>query len=383
MKIRFAKRQFMDIFLVACAFSYPLTSLFSGFASNLKFFSAISLIALGIYSFFKTGRATRAAITFVLFFTIAFFLVAVSLSWSVSLQEKIKTFLGVITIFGIVTSFILLRDRYSSITDQAFVLIGLIAIITFFSSPTAYQEARVSFNNNNPIWMARVLGLAAIGSVHLLVSRKYNPLLLITIIFISLYAIVATGSRGPLIAVMAVVIAAAFFSPYRRKLVSIVTLGFFFVTAFIFVKYLGFFSGARGLSFSSEDTGTVSIRQEIYEYTLNLIFQNPAGIGIGQFYYLWQPYPHNIFLEFIVEWGWLSGGFMSYLIIFTGYKLFTMRKTYLFIFLVYIYELVNALFSGDITSPRFLYAVIFFALIKALEDTFRTFKFSIRSRSYS
>lgn len=74
---------------------------------------------------------------------------------------------------------------------------------------------------------------------------------------------------------------------------------------------------------------------------------------------------------------------MSYLIIFTGYKLFTMRKTYLFIFLVYIYELVNALFSGDITSPRFLYAVIFFALIKALEDTFRTFKFSIRSRSYS
>src|SRR5690606_31202330 len=148
-------------------------------------------------------------------------------------------FLGVVTLFGITASFILLRDRYLSIADQIFVLIGLIAIITFFSAPAAYQEARVSFDNNNPIWMARVLGLAAIGSVHLLVSRKYNSLLLITIIFISLAAIVATGSRGPLIAVIAVVIAAAFFSPYRRKLVSIVTLGFFFITAFIFIKFLG------------------------------------------------------------------------------------------------------------------------------------------------
>ncbi len=378
MKVRIAKRQYLDIVLVACAFSYPLTSIFSGSATNLKFLSAIFLVVLSAYSFLKVGWSVRISIVLTICLTIIFFLLAILYLWPISSQEKIIVFLGVIAIFGIAAAFILLRDRYVSIIDQSFVLIGLIAIIAFLSSPTSYQEARVSFDNNNPIWMARVLGLAAIGAVHLLVSRQYSPLFLLPIIFVSLATIVATGSRGPLLAVIAAIVAAAFFSPYKKKVISLIALGFFFIAVFIFIELSGFSSNARGLSFSLEETQTEAIRLETYAYALFLISQNTFGIGIGQFYYLWQTYPHNIFLEFLVEWGWLSGGLMVYLIVFAGYKLFIDRKTHLFLFLIYVYELVNSLLSGDVTSPRFLYAVVFFAIIKSLEDTFRASKVSIK-----
>ncbi|MDA1845556.1 hypothetical protein PDK16_27005 [Bacillus cereus] len=60
-------------------------------------------------------------------------------------------------------------------------------------------------------------------------------------------------------------------------------------------------------SFISDDklTGVLDNRNFIYEYSMTTIKENFFGVGIGTFQTIYQVFPHNIFLDILLTYGFL------------------------------------------------------------------------------
>jgi len=277
---------------------------------------------------------------------------------------KIYNYLGILFIFGVLNFLIFLYAPLVSRIHIVFMILGLILVIMFLVNPSEYQEQRMSFEDTNPIWMARALGLSAIGAFFLWLRAEKLSLFPIVVIVVSLYTIVLTGSRGPLLAVFISMLVGLMLVTSRQKSLKII----FSSIAVMFVAFLAFefnlLGSTRGLVFFGESDGTAQIRLQTYLYAYAEILNNPYGIGVGNFYFNWQHYPHNIFLEFVLEWGWVSGGIIVLFLVSGSLGLFYFEHRYEFLKLLLTYELVNAVISGDITSPRFFYGLVLYGNYK-------------------
>jgi hypothetical protein len=210
--------------------------------------------------------------------------------------------------------------------------------------------------------MARVLALLGLaGTIFVTWRLRFLGL---SMIALSSFGIVLTGSRGPL---MGMLFAAAFAliilnTAGRMKLILLLLCGGCLAVAVLSGFDLGM--DLRGLDFSF-DEGTAAIRSDTFAYAVDLIREYPGGIGVGNFEYNYLYYPHNIFLEFLAEWGYLFGGLAITIVAWGSYRALRLPHEYNILKVILISELVNASISGDITSPRMLYGVLLFAMLPA------------------
>lgn len=271
--------------------------------------------------------------------------------------EKLNHFLLVVVVFGIMLGICLKDKRFLANTPIALLFIGSVGIALIAVNPSVYQVGRSTFEEANPIWMARTISLAGLSAVWFIV-RDQKRTMAWTLLLISIGAIAMTGSRGPLVGLVAALGFGIVF--LRRKGRLSVAAVILYGLAVLVVLQLSYGIIPELRSFSLEaDSG----RGEIYSYAIDLFREVPSGIGVGNFRFRTFTYPHNIFLEFLVEWGWFLGGVMIAFILWGGARLLRLPPEFDILKLAYAAELLNSMLSGDITSPRLLYALVVVGLL--------------------
>ncbi len=152
-----------------------------------------------------------------------------------------------------------------------------------------------------------------------------------------------------------------------------------FLMLFSTIKYLNFIEENNFKSRIVETAQTEgeidsSGRDGILNTSLNFIATNDVGVGFGNYYYFVRAhvYPHNIYVETIIEIGWLAFFilvFLTFMIIVELFKLFFIYEENttleLILLVLTVYLLLLAQFSSDI--PRNILFFLTFILYKQLK----------------
>ena len=256
---------------------------------------------------------------------------------------------------------------------------ALLAVSVVFTAAasalgTADVAGRLVFLGLNPIGIGRVAGLVIVLALALVLIDLRGPLrivLLLGVACVGLVGVIATGSRGPLVAVaLAIGVLLVMLASVRRisgRTTALLMLTGLGVGAVVTV------SSSAGLARLS--SGSDSGRSQLYAESLQLAFDTPLGIGWGQLgqyivdFRATDPdslYSHNVFLEMYVE-----GGVVA-LVAFTFLAVIAARRAWLAarrdvraapVLVLYAYALTSAQFSSDVVGNRLLWLAIGLALL--------------------
>lgn len=226
----------------------------------------------------------------------------------------------------------------------------------------------------NPISTGRVAGIGVlIAFVYLLSVPQKSRFKVVALICMAIPCAIATaltGSRGPLVAVIAGVVIALIAGWKRKPKQSFIVL-LIFLGAGAYLNTLSFENSDLRIT-STDSTG----RDVLFEAAFAAMVKNPIGIGWGNFHELlpgqrgvnsYTLYPHNIFLEVGVEGGWFA------LSVFTILAIVALKKTFnsaqsgssvsMFLLAMLVFSLVNACFSSDLVGNRLMWLLIGLSLI--------------------
>ncbi|MBD8140023.1 O-antigen ligase family protein [Frigoribacterium sp. CFBP 13605] len=234
---------------------------------------------------------------------------------------------------------------------------------------------RLVFLGLNPIGIGRVAGFVLVVTLTLVIVRIVrSPLLILGAVVtatVTAVGVVATGSRGPLVAAAVALAGLVFFLARTKRLaprttILIVLSGLTAVAAIVF-------SDSAGLTRLT--TASDSGRSDLYTETLHLAFANPMGIGwgrLGQFIVDFRAideeslYAHNVFLEILVEGGVFALVAVTALFAACFVQAWRAAKVdswFSVIFVVLVYTVASAQFSSDIVGNRLMWLYMGFSLM--------------------
>jgi len=237
-----------------------------------------------------------------------------------------------------------------------------LAFILFFLGFThsAENSTKVSVVGvSNTIWFGRYLGLLIV--VLVITHIRKNSFLNFFLIIAAIFLMLASGARGPFVAMFIAIFFAKFnIKPKYLLLVLLCTL---------LLPYLIELTTVADYLLSKQDFSNFN-RINLITSSFELIKENLYfGIGYGNFGSYSKAfddsilfYPHNILVEVLVE----NGIFLFILFIFMIIRTFYLGKNNPFLSTVFIYTFINSLFSGDINGNAVLFVSIF--LIRLLAD---------------
>lgn len=359
------------------AFSFPVFSLIEASdatsnAVSLSWFvvpSLISIALLSFYSFFAINARDRLLFIAIIF--ASFFYSAVTVyGMAIYSPDKVTSYFATLVIFGCL---VFLAARVQSVREQLdliFVMGGVLALALLILNPSEYDAGRVTYGDSNPIWMGRILGAGALGGLAAAIGRDKGRIIYAGLFAMLALSVLITGSRGPFLAIFAAagaVLAVKQFK-YKYKMAAVAVYG----GVFLGIVLLGFMGDSlRVLSIGGAADESYIHRSNMITYSIDMIRANRNGFGVGQFFYIGFVYPHNILLECLFEWGWVYGAAFALFIIIGVIGTLFVESEYLIIPLLAVFDLINALVSGDMTSPRLLYGLClygWFVLIQKLVD---------------
>jgi O-antigen ligase len=258
---------------------------------------------------------------------------------------------------------------------------AILSILAIFSITDAEMNRTVDY----PLVMARRIGLGVSLLVALMINsnmikKKFKLVILITI-FAGIVAMLFTGSRGPIIAVLAVALVNLIIleGSLTRKIGIFFRRTFFIFAIFlIFIPLIGYFdefkSVNRVLGYF-QNTNDLSSRSDEMRNDFYIIawegFIDTKGFGVGtggfedlsiKNGYINENgdagvlYPHNIFLEFASEQGVIGLVIIIFIVIRSWIKMMhTLKNSSLDYYSkslasLWIFGFINALVSGSIAS---------------------------------
>jgi len=237
---------------------------------------------------------------------------------------------------------------------------------------------RATLFDLNPLGVSRVTGLAiVIGAIFALQGKRNRPWYVL-FAALGLISTSFTLSRGPLVSAfvaLAVVLGLMLFvRQVRSSWIVLLVIGSAIVTWL--AVWSGWFQFAE--AFFRGDSG----RGHLFPFALQQFLLNPLGIGWGSFFYAGDiafesddaRYPHNLFLEFAVEGGVVALVALVAALLFIARAastafVATKDPLVLAVIGIFIYALVNAQFSSDVTGNRMLWVSM--ALAAALASYHR------------
>lgn len=245
---------------------------------------------------------------------------AVTLLWSRDVAWGASTLLDLAA--SAATGSLLLAFSLDRIGIERTFRVWLLMLAVLLVAAIAYKiqngffDREVNFLLNGPNVFARQMGLAALLSGFLL----RGPVRWLGIVVFSL-AVLWTQSKGPLLFLLMVglgtgwarlgakgrIVALAglagivgLIGVYVEELRDVEFLRRFFIAAAVFDDGLG-----------AENYGSVGSRVLLFSTAARMIGENPLGIGLGSWMPLsglfWAEYPHNFFLEVLLEGGLMLG----------------------------------------------------------------------------
>lgn len=274
-------------------------------------------------------------------------------------------FYGFITYLLIILPYSSINIIYFTMLIGNLILINPIGIVEFMNSEFAYGGTSMGGTYG-------MLPCAVATIIYLFFIPKKKNKILEFVSYISngylLFVIVTTGSRGASLAIVTLIIfiAAIKISQKIKKgegFIYIFSLAFIYMTSIFVIlnlnKILGFIlnmlmaleveiiaiSRTINLIESKGFVGVLNARDKIYEDAIELFFDSPLiGHGIGSFADIYNgQYPHNIFLQLMVEGGILITIPFTIVFILTiwilikptqGKKISELRLILLFLFIV-------------------------------------------------
>jgi len=170
--------------------------------------------------------------------------------------------------------------------------------------------SRLTLPGQNPIWFARGLGLSIISTLFLLelTKKALDKVILLIFVFLMLFLIYLTASRGPALSLLIslffyfFIVHRGWSNLFRRLFYAFLV----FLSLKLFVAAAPKAIWGRMISLFGGFDLTVFLRWNAYKTAFNLFLKHPlAGVGTGGYadYDKLLRYPHNIFLELACEHG--------------------------------------------------------------------------------
>ena len=247
--------------------------------------------------------------------------------------------------------------------DHYFINSLFLACLFFFMIGLSKINAspdRMAIFGGGPIVFARWIGIFLILSLHFF----KNIFIKIILILLSFLLIIKTGSRGPFIFL---IIALSYATIKKVKFLKLIPIVIFISTTIYFlISTVQELLGPRLISlFSLEliESSSVVGRIERWRLAIEVFFNNPFGVGLGNYVpvskliepndFFLAEYPHNLFLELMSELGFI-GLVLSLIIITIIIKNINNNSLPIFQKQIIIFTMLNCMVSGDIMDARFL-----------------------------
>lgn len=331
--------------------------------SNIAVSTIIIAVAIGLL---MSGRIAITREDVAVFLLI--FLYFVAHSWR---SEQINLYIRKIDggLIGSITAFIIFRGAWSSVSDKnvflkAFVQASLVILICTLVYKMAFgiNAREVRFLLNGPIVFAWMMGIACLSSLYCLMYYGEKKYAVLAIAFIS--AIIWTGSKGPIIALLpALVYVMASTGRWSKGVVILASAG-----------VIIYFAGVMGLlperlsaisrlwegELSSVDEGSVGIRQRMWADSWDLFIAYPVfGVGMGNWpaftgiFYITNNfiYPHNIIFELLSEHGVFGSAYIAGILYYVAVRSSNMGRA------VLVFSIAAMMFTGDAEYWRFILAI--------------------------
>lgn len=251
--------------------------------------------------------------------------------------------------------------KHISIALQFIAIITCLQLILFGIYDIQYP-GRMTLPGTNPIWLSRIAALAIAASIlnFILFPKIRSYIISGIVVGASAYVIVATGSRGPVMALIVAIICGIVLSSLSKKnfgrfakniIISIIVIVALLIPSFIFpdlpTRYVDILKDSSTITF---DTNIIN-RLESFQRAIAVFFEAPViGSGAGGYSNFDRDYPHNLILEVLAEWGIIG------MILFSGVIIFLLKgialhgKYAMFNVTLFISAFAFALVSGDLSS---------------------------------
>ncbi|MEH0825571.1 MULTISPECIES: O-antigen ligase family protein [unclassified Micromonospora] len=236
------------------------------------------------------------------------------------------------------------------------------------------QDGRSAGFGSNPIWLGRAIGVGMLAVAWLYFRRRLSAVLTAVSALLLVPGLLATGSRGPLLATAVGLFALALAGLRRRERQAKkewvgVTMIVGVVLAITMMPWLRPIR-LHALLTDPEDELFNSARGEMFDHTLSLIRENPWGVGYGNWSgavgLLGFDYPHNLWLELPAEAGWLIAGALVLSTALVAMRLWVVARSDARASLglgLLLFSTVAVSTSGDINGNRLLFIALALGLL--------------------
>lgn len=246
------------------------------------------------------------------------------------------------------------------------VVVGLAVGVLALTSPDAVvaQSDRLSVEGSNTIATGRALGAAAVALVAMAMTGARRPVLLLVAAGTFGAVMLATGSRGPLVACVAAILLVLLSRQHARRAWAAAGLIVAGTAAWQWAAAHGYLVDRL----TNLADRSASIRLALYDRALEHALVTPVGSGWGSLeqVYATTPglrgytYTHNILLEVAGEAGWLGMAGLVWLLV-CAWRVQHRRadspvETAMLALLVFF--AISAMVSGDLQSHRALWVMV-------------------------
>jgi O-antigen ligase len=333
-----------------------------------------------------------------IFFGILFLLIGILLDYldggiNTVGAVKINRFLMIILWLFIIGAIMINEVKIIEQMSYGIIIWGVVFYLVFYLVTDfsvidiANRRSFIGVSYFEPITLARMNGMILIsGLLYSIYSNsKYLKSVCIIVTLVSLYWILVTATRG--------VIVSLCISLFIYFILNVKDLKkYFFYFAISIMTIILFFSIINLSDFSIinrfidlQEGYTGMKRYYHYTWALEIFMENPIiGIGAGRYgYFTHSAYAHNLFLELISEFGLF--GFVAWILIvgtglYNSLKILKNKKSNYktdIIILLWVYFLLNSMFSGDISINDY-----FWILTGVLISIIRMFNINQKPNSY-
>lgn len=332
------------------------------------------LLALGllvlIYCYFSLSRSRQYSVRFgfIALFLSATYLAILSLSNGHTGFDYRYFYLLTKAVVFFLAAYELSQARFSFALIPLFfyILCVILGLITLFMSIGETGRLNLASDHFHAVGLG--INYSTVTVLFLLISmrvRKSLAMLAISIAFLSFSISIYTASRGPILALVFSVLFAFWLNKsYRHFFPILITLvSFLFLIeltsigeqlSFVYERFSGSNSNASLDNYSSG-------RATIYREYINTLFANSKSMLLGVQFYDVNNYPHNLFLEIALRFGFLNLFLCSFVSLFVMLKIWS-RKTELIssdfgqmILVLLVYSLILSMFNSSIEQNFILF----------------------------
>ena len=342
----------------------------------------LALITAGCvaWTFFRAERQSIGAFLMVLCFFLLFVPTLFWTTWSSYAIEKASRFYT-LTLLATVSPLYLIRTqegvrRFLSGFIFLCLVVTATALVTMLSQGEDVE--RLMAFNATTIMTARAVGAVTLVAALVWFERSTNRVAIGIALIILPTVLVATGSKGPLVATpLALFVTLLLFRgnirPYLSRFVVICLLsaGFFYLSLPL-IPWTSLFR--VGMFVAGQESSSELDRSSLYADSWEGIEKNPKGLGLGGFASEFgasggeaREFSHNIVMEVFLEGGWVTGVYFVFLLwfglagIYSGarYRHSLLDKL---TFCLLIFFLANDLVSGELNDSKVLLAFMGLAI---------------------